>query len=74
MSIHAVEKNMSLDNVIIEYRNRPDGSESKLNTYSDGWKVLITIARLFRSYRPLGYFSLISGFLMLLSLIFLPRL
>ncbi|MBR1693401.1 MAG: hypothetical protein IJ711_11605 [Lachnospiraceae bacterium] len=65
---------MSLDNVIIEYRNRPDGSESKLNTYSDGWKVLITIARLFRSYRPLGYFSLISGFLMLLSLIFLPRL
>ena len=46
MSIHAVEKNMFVENVIIEYRDRPEGSESKLNTYSDGAKVLMTIARL----------------------------
>ena len=46
MSIHAVHKNMLVENVIIEYRDRPDGSESKLNTYSDGFKVLKTIGRL----------------------------
>lgn len=50
MSIHAVENNMSIENVIIEYRDRPAGSESKLNTYSDGWKVLNTIVRLVRNY------------------------
>lgn len=41
MSIHAVDRNMQVENVIIEYRDRPDGSESKLNTYSDGIKVLL---------------------------------
>ena len=45
MSIHAVHKNMLVENVIIEYRDRPDGSESKLNTYCDGFKVLKTIGR-----------------------------
>mgnify|MGYP002226563418 FL=1 len=45
MSIHAVDKNMLVDNVIIEYRDRPDGSESKLNTYTDGMKVLFTIIK-----------------------------
>ena len=49
MSIHAVENNMAVENVIIEYRDRPSGSESKLNTYSDGYKVLNTIVRLFRN-------------------------
>ena len=49
MSIHAIDKNMSMENVIIEYRDRPEGSESKLNTDSDGFKVLRTIARLFRT-------------------------
>ena len=53
MSIHAVDKNMRVENVVIEYRDRPEGSESKLNTYSDGMKVLRTIARLYRSYKPL---------------------
>ena len=48
MSIHAVHKNMLVENVIIEYRDRPDGSESKLNTYSDGFKVLKTIGRLYK--------------------------
>ncbi|MDD3252709.1 MAG: glycosyltransferase family 2 protein [Lachnospiraceae bacterium] len=57
MSIHAVEKNMRIENVIIEYRDRPEGSESKLNTYSDGIKVLRTIFRLYKNYRPMGFFG-----------------
>lgn len=67
MSIHAVDKNMFVENVVIEYRDRPEGSESKLNTYSDGFKVLMTIAKLFRTYRPMGYFGVIAGVLLILS-------
>ena len=70
MSIHAVDKNMLLENVVIEYRDRPEGSESKLNTYSDGFKVLKTIGRLFKNYKPLNFFGLISAILMVLALIF----
>lgn len=55
MSIHAVDKNMLLENVIIDYRDRPEGSESKLNTYSDGFKVLKTILRLYRNYKPMAF-------------------
>jgi glycosyltransferase involved in cell wall biosynthesis len=71
MSIHAVDKNMQVENVIIEYRDRPEGSESKLNTYSDGLKVLKTIARLYRSYKPLGFFSCLAVLLAAVSSIFL---
>ena len=53
MTIHAVYNNMQIDNVVIDYRDRPDGSVSKLNTYADGFKVLKTIARLYRSYKPM---------------------
>ena len=60
MSIHAIDKNLLIENVIIEYRDRPEGSESKLNTYSDGFKVLMTICRLFRNYRPMAFFGLIA--------------
>lgn len=60
MTIHAVDKNMRVDNVVVEYRGRPAGSESKLNTYSDGIKVLWTIVRLFKNYRPLAFFGLWS--------------
>ena len=60
MTIHAVEKNMRIENVIIEYRDRPSGSESKLNTYSDGLKVLKTIGRLYKNYRPIGFFGGVS--------------
>ncbi len=70
MTIHAVDKNMHVQNVVIEYRDRPAGSESKLNTVSDGIKVLRTIARLFRTYKPMGYFSLLAFILALLSMIF----
>ncbi|MEE0111351.1 MAG: glycosyltransferase family 2 protein [Oscillospiraceae bacterium] len=70
MTIHTVDKNMLHKNVIIQYRDRPEGSESKLNTYSDGLKVLLTIARLFKNYRPLGFFSLLALVLVLLAAVF----
>lgn len=70
MSIHAVDKNMQVENLIIEYRDRPEGSESKLNTYSDGLKVLGTIIRLFRNYKPLAFFGTIAALLAILSLAF----
>lgn len=73
MSIHAVDKNMYVENVVIEYRDRPSGSESKLNTFSDGFKVLKTIAKLYRTYNPMGFFGLIAFVLALLSVgFFIP--
>lgn len=51
MTIHAVDKNMRVENVVVEYRDRPDGSESKLNTYLDGIKVLKTILSLYKNYK-----------------------
>ena len=68
MSIHAVDKNMFVENVIIEYRDRPEGSESKLSTYSDGFKVLKTIARLYKNYKPFGFFGIISAILAIIAL------
>ena len=70
MSIHAVDKNMQIENVVIDYRDRPEGSVSKLNTYSDGFKVVRTIFRLYRSYHPLGFFGIIALLLAILSLLF----
>ena len=70
MSIHAVDKNLYIKNVIIDYRDRPNGSISKLNTYSDGIKVLKTIVRLFRTYRPYAFFSMIALLLFMLAIIF----
>ena len=70
MSIHAIDKNMSIENVIIEYRDRPEGSESKLNTYSDGLKVLFTIFRLYRNYKPINFFSIIALLLIVISAAF----
>ena len=60
MSIHAVDKNMLVENVIIDYRDRPDGSESKLNTYSDGARVLKTIMGLYKNYKPMQFFGLLA--------------
>lgn len=75
MSIHAVDKNMLVENVIIDYRDRPEGSESKLNTYSDGIKVLFTILRLYKNYKPLGFFGGMSILLLIISAImFVPVL
>ena len=75
MTIHAVDKNMSTRNVVIEYRDRPSGSTSKLNTVSDGIKVLKTIGRLYKNYKPLAFFSLLAGALTVISLVlFIPIL
>ncbi len=75
MTIHTVDKNMFCENVIIEYRDRPEGSESKLNTYSDGFKVLLTIARLFKNYKPFAFFSIVALILFVLSIgFFIPVL
>ena len=60
MSIHAADNNLAVENVVIGYRDRPEGSVSKLNTYSDGFKVLHTIGMLFRHYKPLAYFGLLA--------------
>lgn len=70
MTIHAVDKNMYVENVIIDYRDRPEGSESKLNTYSDGFKVLKTIARLYKNYKPRQFFTAVSVILILLAAVF----
>lgn len=70
MSIHAIDKNMQIENVVIDYRDRPAGSESKLNTYSDGMRVLKTIARLYRIYAPVKFFGFISLLLAVISLAF----
>lgn len=73
MSIHAVDKNMYIENVIINYRDRPEGSESKLNTYSDGFKVLRTIGKLYRVYHPMGFFGMVALLLALISIgFFIP--
>ena len=71
MTIHALQRNMQVENVVIEYRDRPEGSESKLNTYSDGFKVLRTILRLYKNYRPFAFFGLISAVLAFLGIGFL---
>lgn len=70
MSIHAIDKNMYIENVVIDYRDRPEGSESKLNTYSDGIKVLLTIFRLYRNYKPINFFSVIALLLTVIAAIF----
>ena len=70
MSIHAADHNLQVENVVIEYRDRPEGSESKLNTISDGMKVLRTIVSMFRVYRPLLFFGLLALILSVISLAF----
>ena len=70
MTIHAVDKNMHVENVVTTYRDRPEGSESKLNTYSDGLKVLKTIVKLYKNYKPLQFFTIISTVLVILAAIF----
>jgi glycosyltransferase involved in cell wall biosynthesis len=75
MTIHALDKNMKIDHVIIPYRDRPEGSESKLNTVRDGMKVLRTILTLHRNYKPYSFFGIISAVLAALSIgFFIPIL
>ncbi len=68
MTIHGVDKNFYIEEFPIEYRDRPVGSESKLNTVSDGIKVIKTIAKLFKEYKPFAFFSIISIILWIISI------
>lgn len=75
MTIHAVYNNMDVRNVIVEYRDRPEGSVSKLSTYSDGIKVLMTIVKLYKNYKPFAFFNTIAIILTLVSVgFFIPVL
>ena len=69
MTIHAIDKNMSIESVIVDYRDRPEGSVSKLNTFRDGIKVLKKIFSLLKNYRPLMFFSVISSILFVVGII-----
>mgnify|MGYP004654305493 FL=1 len=70
MTIHALDKNFLLKEIPVGYRDRPTGSVSKLNTYRDGFRVLKTIARLFKEYKPMFFFGIISSIFFIISLIF----
>ena len=70
MTIHALDKNFLLKEVKVGYRDRPAGSVSKLNTYRDGFRVLKTIGRLFKEYKPTVFFSIISLLFLIISLAF----
>lgn len=75
MTIHAVNYKMHVENVVVDYRDRPEGSDSKLNTYSDGFKVLMKIVQLFKTYKPFGFFGIISLLLTVVAMIlFIPVL
>lgn len=67
MTIHAINRRMQVSNIVVSYRDRPDGSESKLNTYQDGARVLLTIARLYKNYKPFAFFGLLALILALVS-------
>jgi len=67
MTIHALDKNMHIRHVVIPYQDRPEGSESKLSTVSDGIKVLRTIVKLHRNYKPASFFGIIGAALLLLA-------
>lgn len=63
MTIHAVVNNMSVANVVVQYRDRPEGSVSKLNTVKDGMKVIRTIIRLFKNCKPFAFFGIVGAVL-----------
>jgi glycosyltransferase involved in cell wall biosynthesis len=71
MTIHSLDKNLKTESVIIDYRDRPSGSVSKLNTFSDGFKVIRIIFDLFKYYKPFFAFSFISVLLMFVAILFL---
>ena len=73
MTIHALDKNLLIRSIPVNYRDRPAGSESKLNTYRDGIKVLLTIFNFYRDYKPLQFFGMAALILSMISIIlFLP--
>lgn len=71
MTIHAADKNFKIKEIPVEYRDRPEGSESKLSTYKDGAKVLRTIATLFKEYKPTIFFSFLAFIFIIAGIIFM---
>lgn len=69
MTIYAVDRNFVIREIPVAYRDRPAGSVSKLNTYSDGARVLGTIFRLYRDYKPFGFFGFLSVFFLAAALL-----
>ncbi|MCD8068400.1 MAG: glycosyltransferase family 2 protein [Lachnospiraceae bacterium] len=75
MTIHAVNYNLQVENVVVDYRDRPEGSESKLNTFSDGFRVLFKLFQLFKNYRPFLFFGVLGVLLAAVGLVmFIPIL
>ncbi|MBR1930176.1 MAG: glycosyltransferase [Lachnospiraceae bacterium] len=73
MTIHAVNYDMQVENVVVEYRDRPEGSVSKLNTYSDGMRVIKKMLQLYRNYKPLRFFGLVCAlFLIAAGILMIP--
>lgn len=73
MTIFALDNNFRIVEIPIDYQDREEGSESKLNTYSDGFKVLKTIGMLFRDTKPLAFFSIVSAIFMAIAIgFFIP--
>lgn len=70
MTIHALDKNMAWICIPVNYRDRPDGSESKLHTYRDGAKVISKIFTLYKEYRPFSFFALITLILLGIAVLF----
>ena len=75
MTIHAVNYNMQVENVIVEYKDRPEGSVSKLNTFRDGMRVIWKMMQLYKNYKPLSCFGLMALLLILVAFVlFIPIL
>ena len=70
MTIFALDNNFLIKEIPVEYKDRPEGSESKLNTLSDGYKVLKTIMKLYKEYRPFSFFGFLGLIVMIISFIF----
>ena len=69
MTLHALDKRFNIKEVSISYKDRPEGSYSKLSTFNDGAKVIFTIIQIFRYYRPFLFFGILSFIFVILSLI-----
>lgn len=75
MTIHALDKNLHIESMAVDYRDRPAGSVSKLSTYADGFKVIKTIFNLYKDYRPMSFFGLFSALFALVGVgLFIPVL
>eukprot|EP01022_Parablepharisma_sp_SALTPOND_P020489 TRINITY_DN3745_c0_g2_i1.p1 TRINITY_DN3745_c0_g2~~TRINITY_DN3745_c0_g2_i1.p1 ORF type:complete len:310 (-),score=24.19 TRINITY_DN3745_c0_g2_i1:431-1360(-) len=70
MTLHTLDKKFRIKELPIEYRDRPEGSYSKLNTFKDGFRVLKTILWVFKDYKPLMFFSIVSSLFLILGLCF----